>query len=705
MASDEPLFRQGQEVYVFYRQATRCIPKRKYVAVLDPRHGAYRPRSGLSDGWVPARVVRDYYSQSSSSPGVLIEYRWPHFFTARGNLVDSDSEYSEIYPERDVTAAGEPLPGPRAWAGLVPPGSEPELAILTFRWGGANEISHVGQWGETGTSVSDTFIQAFIDRGVEPLLGTRYEVWTVYIEDATDMVKIADTAHLIFGPQHPVRRAKQLCAMYHLYPTCFEENCVPTYNTGDDGGAALVDQKTMFRMIRSVERAGIPTRFPHPSNLYEVLTSKRWTYMMSLVPHLRVPPTVALPRMLCERSCSQAAESALASLNRVKQQQAKLRGEEAPKEIAKGVAKLGFSWEALDVEFWEGSEALNEVISHLTYAVEINQELTGQPQDCESIMVQEYIPHDLEMRLYVVEGVVDTIIYTKFCKIKDNRGFGDFKSLFSHDEAAKQWMGGDSKALEDGERQCRKLCDHWMHWVRAQICEEPPAIRFDFFVGRGAKAGTAEVWTLEICELGFSMLCAEKLPGKVFKAMMRSCIGGVEAEDRLRQEAPAAAAAGTQGAAEAAPDTKKEAEEPAKSKGSDKSKPDADVPAVLFVNVPKVAGGTQDQQKCTGKYELVPNMTPNGYPVWKTAAGDRWLYHGTANHWYIGDEEELEAEFDCNQGYVRHTASGKLPPTSLEGPWERGEKFWPDYSILVSVDESVIGAKVTTKGKGKSKPK
>ena len=26
------------------------------------------------------------------------------------------------------------------------------------------------------------------------------------------------------------------------------------------------------------------------------------------------------------------------------------------------------------------------------------------------------------------------------------QGFGDFKSLFSHDEAAKQWMGGDSKA-------------------------------------------------------------------------------------------------------------------------------------------------------------------------------------------------------------------------------------------------------------------
>ena len=31
--------------------------------------------------------------------------------------------------------------------------------------------------------------------------------------------------------------------MYHLYPTGFEEHCVPTSETGGDGGAALVDQK------------------------------------------------------------------------------------------------------------------------------------------------------------------------------------------------------------------------------------------------------------------------------------------------------------------------------------------------------------------------------------------------------------------------------------------------------------------------------
>ena len=41
---------------------------------------------------------------------------------------------------------------------------------------------------------------------------------------------------------------------------------------------------------------------------------------------------------------------------------------------------------------------------------------------------------------------------------------------------------------------------------RDQIPCWPPGIRFDFFVGRTAAPGKACVRTLEICELGFSML-------------------------------------------------------------------------------------------------------------------------------------------------------------------------------------------------------
>lgn len=541
MAAMAAQYSRGDEVYVFYRMCKRCQPNRRYLAVLDPRHGAYRPRHGISDGWVPARVVQDH-DPSKRGAEVCVEYRWPHFYTMRGHLADAGSDpWTEWYRLASVRPAADfPAPGPGHC--LVPPGSQPELAIIAFRWGGINEVVAAEQWGDTGSSASDMFMEAFIEMAAAPQLGTGYEVWTVYIEDHSDMVKIADAAHMIFGQNHPCRRAKRTCAMYFLYPTGFEENCIPTMETGEDHGAALVDQKSLFRLMKSVERAGITTRFPHPSGFYEQLTSKRWTHLLSVVPHLRVPATVALPRMLIERSIPDAARKGIAALEVVRKQQAELRKEPPPKTpLVKGVAKLSFSWEALDVKLWERAEGLEDALTQLTQRIEISQELTGQPHDCEAILLQEYIPHDLELRVYVVEGVVECFIYTKFCRIKENLEFGDFKQLFSKAEAAKQWMGGDLAALESGERQCCELTNHWLAWCQAQLAEMPPAIRFDYFVVRGAQAGQAAVWTLEICELGFSMLGEKKLPSKVFNAMLRSCLGDSSSSIGGVEPSPAAA--------------------------------------------------------------------------------------------------------------------------------------------------------------------
>lgn len=526
-------YKTGDEVYVFYRMTKRCLPKRKYLAVLDPRHGAYRPRVGISEGWVPARVAKDAQGQQpddksqKASLQVCVEYRWPHFYTMRGNhaaVPGQEEPWTEWYNASDVRLASDfGTEGP-GWA-LVPPSSNPELVIIAFRWGGTNEIIAPEQWGETGSSVSDLFLDAFIDMAVGPKLGHGYEVWTVYVEDQSDLVKLADTIHLIFGHHHPVRRGRRTVGMFFLYPSGFEENCIPNDQTGEDHGAALVDQKSLFRLMRSCERAGIPTRFPHPSGFYHQLASKHWTHIMSVVPHLRVPPTVAVPRGLVERSCRDAAEKGFASLSSLRKHQAELRGEPAQKdELSKGVAKLSYSWEALDVKFWEGVEGLEEALYSLTQLIEINEEYTGQPHDCESIIVQEYCKHDLELRMYVVDGVIESQIYTKFCKIKENLEFGDFQQLFSKSEAGTRWMGGDHAALEDGERQCRELTNHWLAWARAQLCEMPPAIRFDYFVGRSDTAGQAVCWTLEICELGFSMLGERQLPTKVFQAMLRSCL-------------------------------------------------------------------------------------------------------------------------------------------------------------------------------------
>jgi len=518
-------FRSGEAVHVFYRMDVRCDRHRKYVAALDANQGAYRPRSGLSDGWVPARVTED---QREDGGEVCIEYAWPHFYTKQGRIADDRTCWTECFPLADVRRSTELSKADSIPDALVAPGFQPDLALLVFRWGGINEISHCEQWGETGTSSSDTFLKAFLESAVRPKLGTNYEVWTVYIEDHSDMIKVAQMAHLAFGAHHPVRRARRACAMYLLYPTAFEEGCVPTMETGGDKGAGLVDRQSFFQMMKSVERAGIPTRFPHCSGLYEQLASKSWTSVLSLTPHLRLPATVAVPRMLIEQSCAEAASRALKALQLVRKQQILLRGGNADQccPIEKGVAKLGFSWEALDVKYWQRGSGLQAALEQLAKRIEISGELTAQPHDLEEILVQEYVPHDLEIRVYIVQGQVEGIIYTKFCRIKENMEFGDFKQQFSKAEAARQWMGGDAAALDDAERQCRELSGHWLDWFQAQSCEVPVAIRADFFAGRTAKQGCAEVWSLELCELGFSMLAHKSLPGKVFAAMLDGCLKG-----------------------------------------------------------------------------------------------------------------------------------------------------------------------------------
>merc|ERR1712194_150980 len=103
-----------------------------------------------------------------------------------------------------------------------------------------------------------------------------------------------------------------------------------------------------------------------------------------------------------------------------------------------------------DVKYFQRQEGLKKALWDLSQTIEISRELTGQPHDCESLIVQEYIHHDLELRQYVVDGAIEATVFTKFCSVKQNLEFGDFHQHFSKEEAAKQWMGNDIAALLDG---------------------------------------------------------------------------------------------------------------------------------------------------------------------------------------------------------------------------------------------------------------
>ena len=46
------------------------------------------------------------------------------------------------------------------------------------------------------------------------------------------------------------------------------------------------------------ERSGIPTRFPHNSALYELLTNKTWVHMLCSSTEYRIPASVSVPKFL-----------------------------------------------------------------------------------------------------------------------------------------------------------------------------------------------------------------------------------------------------------------------------------------------------------------------------------------------------------------------------------------------------------------------
>jgi len=519
MAATE--FSAGDDVFVFYRMDKRCQPNRRYFAVLDPRHGTCRPRIGLAEGWVLASVAGDADPSRTAAGEVCVHYRWPHFFSESGHardLVAGDASL-DWYPLRDIKKAG--LHPSLLCGGLVPAWSRPDLAIVAFCWGGSNKEADLESKDGTGTCASTCFLADMLDAAV-PTLGNGYEVWIVYIEDHSDMIKFADAAHLILGANHPARRARATCAMYFLRPTAFDEKSLVAKVLGGDQTAAPVDQKSLFRLMKAVERAGLPTRFPHSSGFYEELTSKRWIYQLSTVTHLRVPPAVALPRM-----GAHTANQAIAALGNVRRLQASLQGESPPQgDVSKGVVKFSFSREE---KKWDSVASFESVLKQLSKMDNMSEEMNGQPQDADVIILQEQVVRDLELRVHVVDGNIEDIVFANLCENQDEKQeHGDDYQFLSQDKAAEKWMDADIAALEDGVRQCRELTGHWLAWCRAQLCEMPVALRFDYSLKRTGAGGKSVVWTLGMCELGFKMQGETELSAKIFSAVVNSCLSDMK---------------------------------------------------------------------------------------------------------------------------------------------------------------------------------
>jgi uncharacterized membrane protein YgcG len=135
--------------------------------------------------------------------------------------------------------------------------------------------------------------------------------------------------------------------------------------------------------------------------------------------------------------------------------------------------------------------------------------------------LQDFAENDFEMRMFVIDGKIVHRVYSNFAWTDDDGYLRDFVVKERH-AAIQAWMSGDEASMASAEKQAADLASAWLVWLRAQSVEALPAMRMDILVKRTG-AGRAEVFTLELTELGFSMLGVPQLPALVFGALLQSC--------------------------------------------------------------------------------------------------------------------------------------------------------------------------------------
>ena len=495
----QPVFRRNDVVEVFYRMGRD--EGGNYFPVATPSAGTLRPRFGRTDGWMTARIEEDWpptehgERPSSTSSRVRIRHTAPFWSNRRGERLDpfEDRDMVVWLLPRDVRKPSGPQ-------------YTPALSVFVVRWGGEQTQFNIDQWGACSSSVSDEYAEAVLDTTLYGRLGPDYEVFTAFVESGADMCRLQPGAIV------QQMRGRHQAALYFLWPVMAQDG-------GDIEQSGMVQQSAYFSTVRAFEAAGVPTRFPHSSQLYESLLSKDWQAALCLLPRLRIPPTTIINRAAVVRSPRRAAHQVLDALAAVRSLRYDSDGSEPDclrpleGEVRRGVVKLGFAWEAAHVRIFRGEAQLAEAMEGLVMTPGV---------EAPSIIVQDYCKNHFEMRCFVINGEIAHIIYSTFERVDFDGYPRDFLKLDRH-AATIEWLSADSAAMDDAERKARRLVRLWHTWLRARNAEPTIAIRIDLLVHRSG-VGRADVHTLELTEMGFSMLAWPEGPALVFNALIDSSV-------------------------------------------------------------------------------------------------------------------------------------------------------------------------------------
>ena len=151
---------------------------------------------------------------------------------------------------------------PRCGTEMAVGGCEVAVSFIVFQWGaakiGVQYDSH--SWGESeGSTVSNRFIQKFFQDAVIPKYQGDYEVLTVFIQHSDEFAGIS--AEFLAS----LCRGRSVCALYFLWPI----QGYQSYGEKLPTAAAYVTAEPFYALVSRMEAAGIPTRWPHPVQLWE----------------------------------------------------------------------------------------------------------------------------------------------------------------------------------------------------------------------------------------------------------------------------------------------------------------------------------------------------------------------------------------------------------------------------------------------------
>jgi hypothetical protein len=258
-----PEYHDGEEVDVYC-----CNKEDDTFQAVDSYGSISTPRVGLSRGWIRAKIVgdqrpppghADYYDDGR----ICIQYQHQKWVDRNGEVLDASNPRhlrERVIPARIRKARG-------ADRGAASPVGSPgySLSVLIVRWASEScptVANGDGGWGETGSVTSDRYIETWL-QALDVAFPQDHQIVTAFVQSSDDMTRLAGQAHLI----RRLLEGRHVCAFYFVWPVQFRDES-HGLGRGDDGYPGYCEQQATLSALRSLESAGIATRFPHPSHQY-----------------------------------------------------------------------------------------------------------------------------------------------------------------------------------------------------------------------------------------------------------------------------------------------------------------------------------------------------------------------------------------------------------------------------------------------------